>query len=439
MTSGSDASLVSSAFAHAKEHRRALWEQLDSRTLDNGARVHVLPQGNHGIAAVEIWANVGAGDEPAPLAGISHLLEHMMFRGTHDVPDGEFDIRVQALGARANAWTWYDTTAYTTILGADHVEKLLALEADRFANLHIDDAVFQAERDVVLNERALTADSNPNTLAQEHLDRMLFGEGAYARPVIGYRENIAAFTREQLSDWYAQFYAPPALDILIVGDVSVADTHRLVADTFGAIPAGPPPSKAGEMQVTHHLGQQDRIQLAVSEPLVLMAWGMEPSADRRAVLTWRLLSEMLAFGRGGWLRTALEHDRKLALYQDVYVQEHRLGHSVVWEATPRSGVTHEALSNAFYATLSAFVASGISAEAMNAAKIRIVSDWASHSAPWQLLQSLGDALHTTGDAENFMNDFDILASISAKDVRSLAARLGDPASNVLLFVEPESA
>ena len=249
MTSSTDASLVSTALAHAREHRRALWDKLDTRTLENGARVHVLPQGNHGIAAVEIWADVGAGDEPAPLAGISHLLEHMMFRGTHDVPDGEFDIRVQALGARANAWTWYDTTAYTTILGADHLEKLLALEADRFENLHIDEEVFQTERDVVLNERALTADSDPNTLAQEHLDRMLFGEGPYARPVIGYRENIASFTHEQLTDWYRAHYAPHALDIWIVGDVPVEATHRHVADSFGAIAGGPPPSKAGEMRV----------------------------------------------------------------------------------------------------------------------------------------------------------------------------------------------
>src|SRR5690625_1101709 len=117
MPSTSQSAFTASALQSVRSHRETQWKSLQSTTLSNGARVHVLPHGKHGIAAVEIWADVGAGDEPADLAGISHLLEHMMFRGTHAVPDGAFDVQIQALGAHANAWTWYDTTAYTAILG----------------------------------------------------------------------------------------------------------------------------------------------------------------------------------------------------------------------------------------------------------------------------------------------------------------------------------
>lgn len=432
-------SLAASALQSVRNHRRAHWTHLHVHTLSNGIRVHILPQGNHRIAAVEIWANVGAGNEPSEIAGISHLLEHMMFRGTPSVPDGEFDIQIQALGARANAWTWYDTTAYTAILGSDHLQKLLALEADRFHNLHITDAVFQSERDVVLNERALTADSDPNALAHEHLDRMLFGDGPYARPVIGYKENIAALQRQQLTDWYAQHYAPHALDIFVVGDVDPAQTHHLLEESFGAIVSTTPPSKAEDTQAQHRSDLEETIKLGVAEPLVLMAWGLPQGSDRRALLTWRLLSEILAFGRGGVLRKALEHTQRLALYHDFYVQEHRRGHSAVWEATPRDHVSSRTLVQGFYDTLSQFAHKPLDSDLLEAARIRILSQWASRNAPWQILQQLGDALHTTGDLENYLHDVDVLATIDASDIQHLAAKIADPQYNVLLFVEPEAS
>lgn len=439
MSSTDPTSLVRSAFADARAQRRRLLTSLDSRTLDNGSRVHVLAQGSHGIAAVEIWARIGAGDESAEKAGISHLLEHLMFRGTHTIPDGEFDIRVQALGARANAWTWYDTTAYTSILSAEHLPELLALEADRFAHLNITETVFQTERDVVLNERALTADSDPNALAHEHLDRMLFGAGPYARPVIGSKENIAAFTRDQLSQWYAQHYAPHALDIFIVGDIDPAQTHRLVAETFGQIHATPPPSKAEAPRVEHRSNLHERIELGVAEPLVLMAWGMPEGRDRRSVLTWRVMSEILAFARGGQLRTALEHTQRMALYQDFYVQEHRQGHSAVWEATPRDGVSMTELCGAFYATLGEIADRGLSDAIVHAAQIRLLSDWASRNAPWQVLQQLGDALHTADDVQCFVEDIDHIEAITSADLQALAARLSEAENNVLLYVTPKEA
>lgn len=439
MPSSSISSFAPTALERARNDRRALLAQLDQRTLSNGARVYVLPTGEHGIAAFEVWASIGAGDEPAELAGISHLLEHMMFRGTHDAPDGEFDIRVQALGARANAWTWYDTTAYTTILSAEFLPKLIALEADRFQNLHITDTVFQSERDVVLNERSLMAESDPSNLAHEHLDRLIFGEGPYARPVLGYRENIAALTRDDLTRWYEQHYAPHALDIFVVGDVDVEQVHAQIDEHFGAIPANPAPPSTREGTTAHRTGHHEEITLPVAEPLILMAWGMPKGSDRQAVAAWKLLSELLAFGRGGLLRNALEHEKRLVLYQDFYLQEHRLGHSALWEATPRKGVSCDSLVQDFYAIMQRLADTGPRAEDLDAARVRILSNMASRNAPWQLLQQLGDALHTSGRLDAFVDDLDALKAVSADDIRTLAKQLADDQNNILLFVQPEKS
>lgn len=412
-------------------------QSLTTVELSNGARLHVLPAGQHGIVAVEVWAAVGAGDEPQHLRGISHLLEHLMFRGTEEIPDGEFDAVVEDLGVKANAWTWFDTTAYTAIAPVEALGEILRLEADRFQNLQITEDVFQTERDVVLNERSLTADSDPNALAQEHLDRMLFGEGPYAHPVIGYRENIAALTREQVTNWYRQHYAPSELDLFIIGDVKAEDAVTLAQATFGRLPAANAPRAPRPSSQPYRSGLVESIKLAVAEPLIMMAWGREPRSDLKAAAVWKMMGEWLTFARGGALRKELEYNRRLVLEQQFYINDHRLGHSGLWEATPRDGVDSKEVVEAFYATMRTLAEEGPSAEAMDAALVRILAYYAACTTPWLVTRQLGTALHDTGSLQGLVGELDALKAVTADDLRALAARLADPSSSVLLYVSPE--
>lgn len=412
-------------------------QSLTTVELSNGARLHVLPAGQHGIVAVEVWAAVGAGDEPQHLRGISHLLEHLMFRGTEEIPDGEFDAVVEDLGVKANAWTWFDTTAYTAIAPVEALGEILRLEADRFQNLQITEDVFQTERDVVLNERSLTADSDPNALAQEHLDRMLFGEGPYAHPVIGYRENIAALTREQVTNWYRQHYAPSELDLFIIGDVKAEDAVTLAQATFGRLPAANAPRAPRPSTQPYRSGLVESIKLAVAEPLIMMAWGREPRSDLKAAAVWKMMGEWLTFARGGALRKELEYNRRLVLEQQFYINDHRLGHSGLWEATPRDGVDSKEVVEAFYATMRTLAEEGPSAEAMDAALVRILAYYAACTTPWLVTRQLGTALHDTGSLQGLVGELDALKAVTADDLRALAARLADPSSSVLLYVSPE--
>lgn len=437
MSSAATNPLAPTAFELVRARLQSILSTLQTVALENGARLHLLPTGSHGIVAFEVWAAVGSGDEPKTFAGISHLLEHLMFRGTTELPDGEFDAIVEAKGIQANAWTWFDTTAYTAILPTEALPELMAMEADRLQNLDINEDIFQTERDVVLNERALTADSDPNTLAQEHLDRMLFGDGPYAHPVIGYRENIAAFTREQVTNWYRQHYAPSELDVFIIGDIHATDVLAVANETFGALPSPPHPREARPPAPPHHKGKVESIELAVAEPLVMMAWGLPPRADLKATATWKLMGELLTFGRGGFLRAELEYDQRLALEQQFYVNEHRLGHSALWEATPRDGIASEDLASAFYATLAKLADIGPTEAELDSARVRILSYLSARSAPWQVARMLGSALHDTGSIDSIVHDLDALQAVSADDIRALARQLSSPENSVLLYVSPE--
>lgn len=437
MSSAATNALAPQALDLIRARTAHMLNQLVTHELSNGARLHMLPTGAHGIAAFEVWAKVGSGDEPKALAGISHLLEHLMFRGTEAIPDGELDAVVESLGVKANAWTWFDTTAYTSITPVEALGTLMELEADRFQNLQIDEEIFQTEREVVLNERALTADSDPTTLAQEHLDRMLFGDGPYAHPVIGDKPRIAAFTRAQLIDWYQRHYAPSELDIFVVGDVDTARVLEQTRATFGAIPPAPRPREARPTEQRHRKGIKESVTLAVAEPLVMMAWGLEPRANVREAAVWKLMSEWLTFARGGELRARLEYDAHLALEQQLYVNEHRLGHSALWEATPREGVTPQALADAFYAAMRELAESGPSPEALDAARVRLLTYHASLTTPWRLARHLGTAMHNTDGTQSILDELDAYFEVSADDLRQLARRLADPAESVLLLVHPE--
>lgn len=429
--------LAPTAFELIRARFDAILQSLTTVELSNGARLHILPSGQHGIAAVEIWAAVGAGDEPEPLRGISHLLEHLMFRGTDEIPDGEFDAVVEDLGVKANAWTWYDTTAYTAIAPVEALGEILRLEADRFQNLQITEDVFQTERDVVLNERALTAESDPNALAQEHLDRMLFGDGPYAHPVIGYRDGIAALTRAQVTDWYRQHYAPSELDLFVVGDVDTSVVQQLVQATFGQLPPAKQPRDKRPSSQTYRQGIVESIELPVAEPIIMMAWGREPRSNLKAAAVWKIMGEWLTFARGGALRNELEYKRRLVLEQQLYINDHRLGHSGLWEATPRDGVESEDVVEAFYATMRTLAEEGPSAEALDAALVRILAYYAACTTPWMVTRQLGTALHDTGSLQGMLGELDALKAVTADDVRALAARLADPSSSVLLYVSPE--
>lgn len=414
-----------------------LLHTLQTSTLPNGARLHVLPSGKHGVACLEVWARVGSGDEPPRMSGISHLLEHLMFRGTHALPDGEFDELVEALGVQANAWTWYDTTAYTAILPSEALQELMEVEADRLQNLNITDEVFTTEREVVLNERSLTADSDPNALAQEHLDVLMFGVSPYAHPVIGSKEDIAAFTREDALAWYRAHYAPDQLDIIVTGDVDPAAVATMARATFGALPPHTHPRAPRPTTNPTTVGVEETVALGVAEPRLMIAWPLPPRSDAHGTARWKLLAELLTFGRGGYLRGVLEYDERLVLEQQFYVNEHRLGHSALWEATPRDGITTTALADAFFGALARFAEAPVDAASMDAARLRLLTYLSARSTPWHMARAIGAALHDAGDIQSLLADLDALEAVTAHELQELAQSIADRRSSVILHVVPQ--
>lgn len=206
-------------------------------TLDNGMRVIVQEDHRAPVVVSQVWYRAGSMDEFNGTTGVAHVLEHMMFRGTKTVPPGEFSKRIAAAGGRENAFTNRDHTAYFQQLQKDRLELAMQLESDRMANLVIRDDLFAKEMQVVMEERRLRTDDQPQSVVYEHLMAAAYQESPYRRPVIGWMDDLQHLTAQDARDWYARWYVPNNATLVVAGDVKADDVIALAKRYFGVLPA----------------------------------------------------------------------------------------------------------------------------------------------------------------------------------------------------------
>ncbi len=235
-----------------------------SFTLGNGLRVIVQEDHRAPVIVTQVWYRVGSADEPSGLTGISHVLEHMMFKGTAKVPTGEFSRLVAHFGGDDNAFTSDDYTYYQQDQVADRLGLALELEADRMTHLRFDAGEFASELKVVMEERRLRTDDNPQALAFERFKAMAYPSSPIRAPIIGWMRDLETLTLSDVRDWYQRWYTPNNAVLVVVGDVTPAQVRTQAEKYFGAIPSRPLPRRAvvrelpepGERSLTLRLGGQ---------------------------------------------------------------------------------------------------------------------------------------------------------------------------------------
>lgn len=211
--------------------------QISEKTLANGVRIIVKSDNRAPTVAHTVWYKVGSIDEPEGITGISHLLEHMMFKGTATVPAGQFSQKVSDFGGRENAFTSRDNTTYFQLIPKASLAEMMSIEADRMVNLKLNVEEFKKEREVVREERRLRTDDSPQSLFWERLMAFAYIIHPYRQPIIGWMPDIENINVEDLQAWYKNFYAPDNATVIIVGDVLADDVFALAEKTYGKIPA----------------------------------------------------------------------------------------------------------------------------------------------------------------------------------------------------------
>lgn len=203
--------------------------------LDNGLKLIVKEDHRAPVVVSQVWYKVGGSYEHSGITGISHALEHMMFKGTKKHPPGAFSRIIAEHGGRENAFTGRDYTAYFQQLEASRLPISFELEADRMRNLLLPAAEFGREIEVIKEERRLRTDDNPQALAYEQLYATAFNANPYHNPIIGWMNDLDHMTADDLRRWYDDWYAPDNATLVVVGDVDAGEVQRLARRHFGRV------------------------------------------------------------------------------------------------------------------------------------------------------------------------------------------------------------
>lgn len=208
--------------------------RVNTFALANGLQVVVIPDHRVPIVTHMIWYRTGAADDPWGSSGIAHFLEHLMFKSTGKLKSGEFTRAITRLGGRDNAVTTHDTTNYHQRVAKEHLRSVMALEADRMANLRFVEEEVRTERDVIQEERRSTVEGNPLTVLSEQMLAVLYHNHAYGRPVLGWAHEMSKLSRQDAVTFYRRFYAPNNAVLVVAGDVTPEEVKSLAQATYGA-------------------------------------------------------------------------------------------------------------------------------------------------------------------------------------------------------------
>lgn len=331
-------------------------------TLKNGMQVVVVP--NHRVPVVShmVWYRTGSADEPPGKSGIAHVLEHLMFKGTKDIPAGEFSKIVARNGGRDNAFTSSDYTAYFQNVALDRLELVMQMEADRMVNLTLDDANVFTERDVVREERRSRTDNNPSALLSERAEAMLYLNHPYRNPIIGWESELKRLGTEDALSFYRRWYAPNNAILVVAGDIDAATLKPLAEKYYGVIPAGkvPPRLRADEPP------QVGARRIELKDPRVRQpSWGrrfLAPSynaGEKDKAYALQILAEVIGGGSTSRLYRSLVVEQGLAVGAGAWYEPMALDLSSFGIfATPRPGVPMEKIEAAMVQQLTEIVSGG---------------------------------------------------------------------------------
>ncbi|HEY5626325.1 MAG TPA: pitrilysin family protein [Nitrospira sp.] len=280
--------------------------------LSNGMKVILVEVPKAPVATVQVWYKVGSRNEVMGRAGLSHMLEHMMFKGTAKYPKGSFSRLIRKNGGMDNAFTGQDFTAYFENLAADRVELALEMESDRMQGLILDQHELDTEREVVKEERRLRTEDDPQGALVEALFAQAYLSHPYHWPVIGWFGDLDGMMLEDLQRHYDTFYSPNNATLLVVGDINAENLLPIIKQLFEPIPRGPEPKPVLTMEAEQKGERRFLLKREAQVPFVMMGYRV-PNYSSEDSYALDVLESILSRGKSSRLYQSLVYDQKLSL------------------------------------------------------------------------------------------------------------------------------
>lgn len=333
---------IQAHFTYA-ETRTELARTTFETTLKNGLKVIIREDHRSPMVMTQIWYAVGSSDESGNLLGISHILEHMMFKGTQKVPNDEFTRLSRMYGGSINASTFTNYTNYYQLYPKTYFPLALELEADRMRNLLLRQQDFEPEVKVVMEERRLRTDDNPRSLAFERFKWIAYPTSHYRQPVIGHMKNLQNIQLKDVKKWYQDWYTPNNAVLIIVGDVDAENALRQVQKYFGDIPSRNTPPRNDVLEFDRVGYRHMELNLAVKVPNLYMAWNVRSLATAKNpqdAYALTIIKNVLDGGISSRLQDRLVRDKKVLTALSVSYDPYNRGDSLFSvSALPADGIS----------------------------------------------------------------------------------------------------
>lgn len=411
-------------------------EEVTTFKLDNGMDVVVIEDHRAPVVQHMVWYRVGSADEPAGVSGVAHFLEHLMFKGTDTLDNGEFSATVAANGGRDNAFTSYDYTAYFQRVAADRLELMMQMESDRMRNMRLTEADILTERDVILEERNQRTDSNPRSLFSEQLNATQYLNHRYGIPIIGWRHEMEELDMEDVLSFYDTHYTPNNAILIVSGDVEPDAVKALAQQYYGKIPANPNlPERTRPQEPPQISARRISFEDArVAQPYVhrsYLAPERDPGAQEDAAALF-MLAELLGGGTTSYLNEKLQFDTKTAVYVGAFY-----GGTSLDDATfdllivPSEGVTLQEAEDAMDAAVAEFIDEGVDPDDLERIKMQLrASQIYARDNVDQIANRYGRAMTSGLTVEDVQAWPDILQAVTGEDVIAAAKSVIQPETSV---------
>lgn len=345
--------------------------------LDNGLKLLVKPDDRAPVVVSQVWYKVGSSYEHNGITGISHILEHMMFKGTKNLAPGEFSKIIAANGGSENAFTGRDYTAYFQTLEKDRLPVSFRLEAERMRNLIIDETELYKERDVVSEERRLRTEDNPQALLREAFNATAFMNSPYHHPVIGWMSDINHYQKADLDDWYQKWYAPNNAVVVVVGDVEPDAVYALAKEHFGPLQPEQTATVKPQVEVDQRGERYIKLKAPAQLPYLMMGWKVPVITT--AENDWEpyaldVLSGILSGTSSSRFSKELVREQQVAAGVSAYNNNFsRLDDMFIIGGTPAQGKSITALRTAIQEQLDSLKMTSVSAAELQRVKTQVVA------------------------------------------------------------------
>jgi zinc protease len=353
------------------------WAVTVERTLDNGMKVIVKTDRRAPVVVSQVWYKAGSMDESTGTTGVAHALEHMMFKGTTKVPGDEFSRLIAAAGGQENAFTAEDHTAYFQTLPAERLDLSMRLESDRMANLILSPDEFAKEIQVVMEERRMRTEDNPQAKLYEAFMATAYEAHPYHNPVIGWMNDLKNMTIADVGKWYRDWYAPDNAILVVVGDVEPEQVFALAKQYFGPVPAHKLPLRKTLTEPDQLGMKQVNVKAPAKLPEVILAWTtprLNDAAKDSDPYALEVLSGILDGNDSARLPKSLVKDRQIAVSVSSDYDPVSRGPSLFTvDATPAEGKTVAEVEAALKSEIKRIQDQGVDEKELDRVKAQVLA------------------------------------------------------------------